>query len=867
MSAERRKSLEEIFAGAVAKDSPDERAAFLDGACGSDGDLRSRAEALLRAHDEAGAFLEAPLVDLSEAGATTREGPGTRIGPYKLLQLIGEGGFGAVYMAEQEEPVRRRVALKIIKLGMDTKQVIARFEAERQALAMMEHPNISRVLDAGTTDSGRPYFVMELVRGVSLNEYCDTNKLATRDRLQLFLQICRAVQHAHLKGIIHRDLKPSNVLVTLHDGTPVPKVIDFGIARATHRRLTEKTLFTEYGQFIGTPEYMSPEQAEMSGLDIDTRTDVYSLGVILYELLTGTTPLDHQTIREAGWGRIQEVIREHEPEVPSTRVSTVGEEIAKARSAEPASLTRLIKGDLDWIAMKALEKDRTRRYATAQEMAADVTRFLERQPVLAGPPSATYRLRRFVQRHRVGMFAGGLVATAILVGLTLATFGLVQARREAARSREIADFLQDMLASTDPVRISGRNVDVEAVIRTARRVFGDDHATVAATLESRAGQLQNIGNLAAAEPLYRAALRIWRGHFSEDHLNVGITLTRLGMLLATKGDEVGAEKALREALRITEGGTCEARVTRTLPLFQLASILLARRQFEEAEPLYRECLEIVRTTTPDQHLRHAMVLSALANSMVIAGKAREAEPVVRETVTAYERALPAKSLLLAKVRTQVGHYLFDLGAVDDAQKLYVAAVNVYAATPLDPSLDRNDAIAGLGRILKARDDGSVAYADRRREFLALVRRAVPEIDPYRVKALMGQAREMELRGLSTAALALDLEALSVAGKHEMGALIEEARGHVERLGLSIVRIPDGKSEQYEAARRAAEILMTNRRTTPSVVAIQAMADMRLGSADRARDGLEKLKRLVGEDKDEAKRALLVETEKLIEARD
>jgi serine/threonine protein kinase len=376
---------ETIFAAALQWETPAQRAAYLDEACAGDADRRRRVEDLLRASDDAGTFLDRPVGQPKPAGAAPEplatirivladdptEAPGAKIGRYKLLQQIGEGGCGTVFMAEQEEPVRRRVALKVIKLGMDTKSVVARFEAERQALAMMDHPNIAKVLDAGATDSGRPYFVMELVRGIPITRYCDENKLDTQSRLDLFIKVCQAIQHAHQKGIIHRDIKPSNILVTLHDGVPVPKVIDFGIAKATEGRLTNATLFTAFEQFIGTPAYMSPEQAEMSGLDIDTRSDIYSLGVLLYELLTGKTPFDAKELAQSGLDAMRRTIREKEPQRPSTRLSTMqGEALtitANAHGTDSVKLLKRIRGDLDWIVMKCLEKDRTRRYGRPDE--------------------------------------------------------------------------------------------------------------------------------------------------------------------------------------------------------------------------------------------------------------------------------------------------------------------------------------------------------------------------------------------------------------------------------------------------------------------------------------------------------------------
>jgi eukaryotic-like serine/threonine-protein kinase len=424
--------LEELFHAARALTEGPEREAFLEQACAKDQALRARLETLLRLD------VDSPdLVDTPDE-APPVEGPGQWIGRYKLLEKIGEGGFGSVWMAEQHEPVQRRVALKVIKLGMDTTQVIARFEAERQALAMMDHPNIAKVFDAGATATGRPYFVMELVSGVTLLEYCDGHRLDTRERLELFTTVCSAIQHAHHKGIIHRDIKPTNVLVTLHDGAPVPKVIDFGIAKATNQELTAKTLFTGHHQIIGTPAYMSPEQAARSTGDIDTRSDIYSLGVLLYELLTGTTPFSIQALLDEGYEAMMRTIREVDPDKPSSRVSTMGDtgsESAVQRQTDVRKLGSLLRGDLDWIVMKSLEKARSRRYGTASELAADIQRHLTDEPVEARPPSGTYRFGKFVRRHSLAVTAASAVGLAILCGTLLATLGYVAAAESAEEAR------------------------------------------------------------------------------------------------------------------------------------------------------------------------------------------------------------------------------------------------------------------------------------------------------------------------------------------------------------------------------------------------------------------------------------------------
>ena len=468
---------EDIFQQAIDRKTPAEREAFVASACGTDGALFAKVQGLLKAHDDASQFLEQSLF----ASAPTieqpqYERPGTQIGPSKLLQQIGEGGMGIVFMAEQTQPVQRKVALKIIKPGMDSTQVLKRFDAERQALAMMDHVNIARVIDGGATESGRPYFVMELINGVPITKYCDDNHLTPRERLELFVPVCQAIQHAHQKGIIHRDIKPSNVLVTLYDGKPVPKVIDFGVAKATEQKLTERTLFTNYGTMVGTLEYMSPEQAEMSALGVDTRSDIYSLGVLLYELLTGSTPLSRQQMKNAAFAEVLRILKDVEPQKPSTRISSSGGELASIsalRKTEPAKLSKLVRGELDWIVMKTLEKDRNRRYETASAFAEDITHYLRYERVLACPPSAVYRFRKFARRYKVAIISTGIVAVALLISTVDSLYQMF----EAKKARALAD--ERLVNETE-----SRNLALAAVDRMLTRV-ADETRSVPQTEEIR----------------------------------------------------------------------------------------------------------------------------------------------------------------------------------------------------------------------------------------------------------------------------------------------------------------------------------------------------------------------------------------------
>ena len=686
----------EIFNEAKVRPEGAERDAFLAGACRGEAGLMEQVVSLLRSNERAGDFF-LKHTQLTPPADPLTEKPGDRIGRYKLLEQIGEGGCGVVYMADQEEPVRRRVALKVIKLGMDTKSVIARFEAERQALAMMDHSNIAKVFDAGATDAGRPYFVMELVRGVKITDYCDQNNLSTEDRLKLFAQVCQAIQHAHQKGIIHRDIKPSNILVTISEpGAPgCPKVIDFGIAKATSdQRLTDKTVFTAFEQFIGTPAYMSPEQAMMTSLDIDTRTDIYALGVLLYELLTGRTPFDAAELMAAGLDAMRRIIVEQEPARPSTRLSTMlaGDltTIARHRQAEPARLGTLLRGDLDWIVMKCLEKDRNRRYETASDVAMDLQRHLQSEPVLACPPSAAYRFRKFARRNRAAL----VMASALGLAMIITVIGLVISNRLVTREKE-----EKAIALSRALKEKERADQNLSKAREAVKAY---------LLKASENPLLQTGDFQPLrKELMETAIPFYEEFVRQDQQNLDLEFERgrayddLGFLRDGMGELEQATADFEQAkgifqrlatrfpdkpvyrLRLAEGCNSRGGVFKDLSQFDAAE-----KEFSQALTLMDELL-----AGPDAPSECRETLARIQGNLGTllrdAGRLPEAEPLLREAIATREKLLEQKPDSLA-IRGQLSTSWNNLGSIltaghkaDEAEKAFEKALGVLDAAEVN----------------------------------------------------------------------------------------------------------------------------------------------------------------------------------------
>jgi serine/threonine protein kinase/tetratricopeptide (TPR) repeat protein len=669
LSTERHARVKEIFLAACER-PPGERTAYLDEACGSDLALRGEIESLLEFHDE-GTDLLQESTDKGVAPPVT-EAPDSITG-YRILQQVGEGGMGVVYEAEQLEPVRRRVAIKVVKAGMDTKAVVARFESERQALALMDHPNIARVYDAGSTDQGRPYFAMEYIGGEPITRYCDRHRLETRERLTLFTQVCDGVQHAHQKGVIHRDIKPSNVLVRILDDRPVPTIIDFGIAKATQHRLTEKTMVTAMGLLIGTPEYMSPEQAEASGVDVDTRTDVYSLGVMLYELLAGALPFDSGKLREAGLDEIRRRIREDEPSKPSTKVTTLGE--AKTRTAErrctdPRGLRRLLKGDLDWITMKALEKDRDRRYASPAEMAADIERHLRHEPVLAGPPGIAYRAQKFVRRHRVGVTAGAALLAVLLISMVGTTISFVQAEREARTAQRVSMLLTRLFEDMNPFAAGEKAEDQNELLdRAAERIqneLDEDPLMQAQALTAVGEAYAGIGRPEAARPLFETALSLRREAFGNEHPDVAMSESLLGDALYAIGEYEQARWLHEQALEFRREFYGPDHRTVAWSLRSLGAVQRRESELETARSLIQQALEIEEKIDGPDSLYVTFTLVLLAGIEMDSGDYPAAREHLQRTLRVREIELGSEHLLVADTLNDLGRLYVENGETEEA---------------------------------------------------------------------------------------------------------------------------------------------------------------------------------------------------------
>ena len=634
-----------------------------------------------------------------DAAGVVTEHPGAQIGPYRLVKKLGEGGYGIVYLAEQSEPLRRRVALKVIKPGMDSRQVIARFEAERQALARMDHPGIAKVFEAGATATGRPYFVMEFVEGPRITDYCNEHGLPTRARLDLFVEVCRAVQHAHQKGIIHRDLKPSNILVALPDGKPAPKVIDFGIAKATQEPLTDETLWTSYQQFLGTPAYMSPEQAGLGEIDVDTRSDIYALGVLLYELLTGRTPFEKKELLQAGVEEMRRVIRETEPLKPSTKLS---QELASAShkshkshashsEPESASLGRLsqvkeliprVRGDLDWIVMKCLEKERGRRYESASGLARDVERHLNDQPVTAAAPGTLYLVGKFMRRHRVGLAMAASLVLLLAAGVVASTWQAIRATRaeeasrtEAAKSQQVVRFLTDMLDGVGPSKALGRDTKMlrEILDNTARRVGKDlnHQPEVQAELLNTLGNVyMELGVYAKANAMIRQALALRKSVFGEKHPRVADSLHDLGALLKDQGKPAEAEAVFRQALAMRRELLGNERPEVASSLDAVGVALSDQAKLPEAEEIHRQALALRKRLFGQEHADVAVSLHNLGTVLLMEGKYSEAEAIFRQVIAMRKKQLGNEHPLLATTLGNLGTALWWENKLPQAEAAY-----------------------------------------------------------------------------------------------------------------------------------------------------------------------------------------------------
>ena len=741
-------------------------------------------------------------------------GSGAVVGRYRLVHRIGEGGMGEVWLAEQSEPIRRQVAVKVIRAGMDTERIVDRFEAERQALALMDHAAIATVFDAGTTPDGRPFFAMEHVKGEPITKYCDRHRLSTRERLQLFVRVCEGVQHAHQKGIIHRDLKPSNVLVTIQDDRPAPKIIDFGVAKATAQQLSERKLFTELGVLVGTPEYMSPEQAEMGGLDVDTRTDVYALGVLLYEMLTGTLPFASQELRQGGYAGIQRIIREQDPPRPSTRITapdTDAAAVARNRQSEPRRLLHELRGDLDWITMRAIEKDRTRRYPTANALAADVERHLRDEPVSAGPPSGAYRARKLYRRHRAAFLAAGAVLLALLAGVVGTTWALAraaaeagEAKRQAAIAEAVNDFLNvDLLSAAAPSASRGRGKDVtmrEVLGVAAERIERDSkhggrfagEPLVEADVRGAIGNTyRELGDYPAAEPHLRRALELRRPALGDEHPKTLHAANQLGQLYFQMNRLAEAEPLVLGTFDTGRRTLGPQHADVLAYEMNLANLFRKQGRFKEAEPVYERNLATLRRVYGPDRPETLNTAANLANHYQETGRHEKAEPLHREVLETNLRLRGEKDLATVAAMNNLANDLALMGRLEDAEPLMRRTLELKLELfgPDHPST--LNSVNNLGELNDQLGNDREAESYHRRAFAARTR----VLGPGHARTL--QSRRCLANTLSSLGRHAEAERLAAAG-------VEEAVRALGAQDLDTLSLQDARAVALLGLRRAPE---------------------------------------------------------------
>jgi serine/threonine protein kinase len=836
-----------IFLAALEEHAPECWPAFLEEACAGDAGLRAEVEKLLRARSELGSFHEAPRSPVpATLDEPARERAGTVIGPYKLLEQIGEGGFGVVFMAEQQQPVRRKVALKVLKPGMDTRQVIARFEAERQALALMDHPNISHVFDGGETATGRPYFVMELVRGIPITEFCDQNHLPVRARLELLISVCQAVQHAHQKGIIHRDLKPTNVLVTLHDDKAVAKVIDFGVAKATGQQLTEKTLFTNFAQMIGTPLYMSPEQAQMSGLDVDTRSDVYSLGMLLYELLTGTTPFDKERLKSMDYDEIRRMIREEEPPKPSTRISTLAQAattLSMQRKSDPKRLSQLFRGELDWIAMKCLEKDRNRRYETANALAMDLQRYLADEPVQACPPSAGYRLRKFARKYRTLLRIAGVIVVFLVLAAAVSTWQAVRATLAERRA----------LAERDRA---------EASFQMARDAVDQLFTQVSQSPKLKAHAMEKFRKdlLQSASAFYERFIREQFDAPAVRH-DLGLAHQRLAAIRRELGDYAAAEESSTKAIELlgellqAQPDAGEYQRDLAAGYAGLALIYSDTARWDRSDSAYQQALAIQENQV-GAHPEAAEYRYALAKTYGASGLVHYRAGRPENAATRYQQALailsklvedhplvPEYQSLRATTQINLGQLYLTRGSYEKAETALKEARSIYGrlvrGQPDVPpeysqSLARSSAILGHVYAVTAQPEKAEAAQQEALEIFEKLAKEHPDVQEHvydvgRCYAALAQTADR--RGRPDAALARFDKAIEIMDG-VMGNGFRAARPSLLDARINRAAALAGRSDHTRATHEAVAVVRQGDLVAGNLYNVACVFSRSAAAADR-----------------------------------